>query len=259
MRNFAYYVDGALSKIICFFMGAAIAGYYVRGIGALLAFSVVFSICVSELYMHVLYGRKPKDNSADISAIEAEFCYKSDRYATDYFAAAIMKKRAVKRAGRFLGVGEVALFCRLKPVSPAPDYVVDAAAYAAGRGYKRTVIAAFVRSTEAQAAAAAIDYIDVRILSGEETARLLKSLHAMPKVISEPKKRKSVKKIFAAALSKNRANAYLFAAILTFVFSRFVRHSVYYIVAAVALLALSFAARFIAVGEKDRDKGKTRA
>ena len=110
---------------------------------------------------------------------------------------------------------------------------MDSAATAASRGYKRAVIAAFVRSSEAQSVAGEIGYIDVRILDGEETARLLKSLNA--------------------------ANAYLFAAVLTFVFSRFVRHSIYYIVAAAALLALSFAARFIRVGNDGRDKGKTRA
>ena len=259
MKNFAYYVDGALSKLICFFMGAAIAGYYVRGLIALFAFALTFSLCVSELYMHVLYGRKSKKDTAAADAVKAEFCYNSDRYAIDYFAAALTKKRTVRREDEFLGVGEVALFCRLKPSSPAPDYIVDSAATAASRGYKRAVIAAFVRSTEAQSVAGEIGYIDVRILDGEETARLLKSLNALPKIQPKAKARKSVKAVFAAALSKPRANAYLFAAVLTFVFSRFVRHSIYYIVAAATLLALSFAARFIRVGNDGRDKGKTRA
>ena len=131
---------------------------------------------------------------------------------------------------------------------------MDSAATAASRGYKCAVIAAFVRSSEVQSVAGEIGYIDVRILDGEETARLLKSLNALPKIQPKAKARKS-----AAALSKPRANAYLFAAVLTFVFSRFVRHSIYYIVAAAALLALSFAARFIRVGTAGRDKGKTRA
>ena len=69
MKNFAYYVDGALSKLICFFMGAAIAGYYVRGLIALFAFALTFSLCVSELYMHVLYGRKPKKDKRNSAII----------------------------------------------------------------------------------------------------------------------------------------------------------------------------------------------
>ena len=256
MKKFAYYVDGVLSKIVCFFMGAVIAGYYVRGLIALFAFAVTFSLCVSEVYMHVLYGRKPKENFAGLDAVKAKFCYESDRVALDYFFTALSEKRTVVREGKFIGVGEVAFFCRLKPVSPAPDYVVDAAALAASRGYERVIIAAFVVSPEAAATASEISCASVRILDGAETARLLSSLGALPDYEPKAKVRKPIKTVFAAALSKGRANAYIFASVLLFVFSRFVRHSIYYIVAAVALFALGIVVRFIPRTSK---KGKTRA
>ncbi len=256
MKKFAYYVDGVLSKTVCFFMGAVIAGYYVSGLAALFAFALTFSLCVSEVYMHVLYGRKPKKNFAGTDAVKTKFCYESDRTALDYFFDALSEKRTVRREDTFLGVGDVAFFCRLKPVSPAPDYVVDAAALAASRGYKRAVIAAFSVSPEAAATASEISYIDVRILDGAETARLLSSLGALPEYEPKTKARKPIKTVFAAALSKGRANAYIFASVLLFVFSRFVRHSIYYIVAAVALFALGLAVRFIPRTSK---KGKTRA
>ena len=69
MKSFAYYVDGALSKLTCFFIGAFIGGYYVKGLAALFAFALVFSLCVSELYLHFLYGKSDKNDSAAASAV----------------------------------------------------------------------------------------------------------------------------------------------------------------------------------------------
>lgn len=237
MKSFAYYVDGALSKLTCFFIGAFIGGYYVKGLAALFAFALVFSLCVSELYLHFLYGKSDKNDSAAVSAVKASFCYRSDEAALEHFRSAIEKKRTVKREDGFLGVGDVAFFSRIKPSSPAPDYVVDAAARASSLGYKRVVIAAFSASKEATAVATEIPYVSVRILDGNETCRLLSSLHALPSPPSA-RKRKSLNAFFGAAVAKKRAKSYFLAALLLFVFSRFVRVSVYYVVAAVALVVI---------------------
>lgn len=249
MKSFAYYVDGALSKLTCFFIGAFIGGYYVKGLAALFAFALVFSLCVSELYLHFLYGKSDKKDSAAVSAVKASFCYCSDEAALEYFRSAIEKKRTVKREDGFLGVGDVAFFSRIKPSSPAPDYVVDAAAHASSLGYKRVVIAAFSASKEAAAVAAEIPYVSVRILDGNETCRLLSSLHALPSPPSA-RKRKPLNAFFGAAVAKKRAKSYFLAAVLLFVFSRFVRVSVYYIVAAVALVVIGAVVLVVPRGEK---------
>ncbi len=249
MKSFAYYVDGALSKLTCFFIGAFIGGYYVKGLAALFAFALVFSLCVSELYLHFLYGKSDKKVSAAVSAVKASFCYCPDDDALEYFRSAIGKKRTVKREDGFLGVGDVAFFSRIKPSSPAPDYVVDAAARASSLGYKRVVIAAFSASKEAAAVAAEIPYVSVRILDGNETCRLLSSLHALP---SPPgaRKRNPLNAFFGAAVAKKRAKSYFLAALLLFVFSRFVRVSVYYVVAAVALVVIGAVVLVVPRGEK---------
>lgn len=249
MKSFAYYVDGVLSKLTCFFIGAFIGGYYINGLAALFAFALVFSLCVSELYLHFLYGKSDKKDLAAVSAVKASFCYRSDEAALEYFRSAIEKKRTVKREDGFLGVGDVAFFSRIKPSSPAPDYVVDAAARASSLGYKRVVIAAFSASKEAAAVAAEIPYVSVRILDGNETCRLLSSLHALPSPTSA-RKRKSLNAFFGAAVAKKRAKSYFLAALLLFVFSRFVRVSVYYVVAAVALVVIGAVVLVVPRGEK---------
>ena len=146
-------------------------------------------------------------------------------------------------------MGDVAFFSRIKPSSPAPDYVVDAAARASSLGYKRVVIAAFSASKEAAAVAAEIPYVSVRILDGNETCRLLSSLHALP---SPPgaRKRKPLNAFFGAAVAKKRAKSYFLAALLLFVFSRYVRVSVYYVVAAVALVVIGAVVLVVPRGEK---------
>ena len=57
MKSFAYYVDGALSKLTCIFIGEFIGGYYVKGSAALFALALVFSLCGPELYLHVIYAK----------------------------------------------------------------------------------------------------------------------------------------------------------------------------------------------------------
>ena len=89
----------------------------------------------------------------------------------------------------------------------------------------------------------------MRILDGNETCRLLSSLHALPSPPSA-RKRKPLNAFFGAAVAKKRAKSYFLAALLLFVFSRFVRVSVYYVVAAVALVVIGAVVLVVPRGEK---------
>lgn len=236
--------DGILSKLVFFGLGAIIAAYFLRSVTDILLFAALFSLCVSEAYLHFIGKR---DNAGDRKrqrAVREKFVYADDRFALDYFIKALSARREVKRRYRFADVNGVALFCRIKPAPLAADALVDMLAYAAKRGYARAVVLTDTYSPAAASAAAAFPGVETRLVDFDGVMRLLVALDAVPE-ISEKRTRRGVKAFFAAALSRERANAYLVCSLILAAFSGFTLFSVYYLVAAAILFVMSVALRFV--------------
>lgn len=247
-------IDSLLSKFIFFMPGVLIGGYFCRSVLDILIFAVIFSMCTSEIYLAIISKDSKKTRKPDKIAAAARnaFLYRSDDFALDFMFDALKKKHSVERKDGFLSVDGTALVCRIKLTPMQGDALVDLCAYLKSEGFDNAVVLTDRADSSAVQAANNISDIKVRILEFDEVYRLIKALHVTPPDdTTATKPKRSAKAVLRACVCRKRANAYLFAAAVLFIASRFVSYSVYYIVTAAVLLAVSFIARFRKNDETD--------
>ncbi len=227
-------MDNILSKFVCLSLGAIIAAYFTHNLLNIALFALIFSACVSELYLHLLDKRHtPAKPDKNVEAARNFFVYSGDGFALSYLESALKAKYEVSRERGFLSVNGVALFCRIKPALLTADTLVDMCSAAISSGYKRAVILTNGYEPNAKLALKYISEPEVRLLDFKDVYRLLKCLKALPETAA-PEIKKSKKEMLKELINRRRAGGYFMCALTLFLLSRFVGFSIYYIVAASA-------------------------
>lgn len=247
-------IDSLLSKFIFFMPGALIGGYFCRSVADVLIFALIFALCTSEIYLEIISsgsGKKRK-HGKEYDQTRNAFIYRSDDFALDFMCDALKQKHDVKRGNGFAVVDGVALICRITLAPLTGDALVDMCASVKSEGLNKAVVLTDKSDATAQIAAQNIADVNVRVLEFDEVYRLIKALRVAPPTAPEkPKEKRSKKQFFLSCISRKRANAYLFAAAVLFIASRFVAYSLYYIVTSAVLLVISCIARFNKNDEKN--------
>lgn len=178
--NLPLLLDSVLSKIVCFVFGMLTAGYFLRNITDVFLFALIFSGCGSEIYLSVISPERKPDRRQ--LATRETFVYADDRFALEFFRSALGKKYEIKRCRKFIGVRDIALFCRIKPSPLTADAFIDMYAYAVKHGYKKLVVLTDSYAPQTLEAARNIPDGSARLLNFDEVYRLIKSLKAEPAV-----------------------------------------------------------------------------
>lgn len=225
-RSFSYYADGVLSKILGVVLAAVTFSYYVRGANLIL-FSLVFGFCASEVYLFFI-DKKPTERKVP-TEIEYSLCGIGIENGTALIRS-LAGDDATERNGLVIKNGSAAVWrINFSPLSA--DDVVEIVALKRKENIGNVTILA--NRIEENATRLAYE-------AGVSVLPLAASLDALIKLGYRPAviKNKSRCGLKQTLLSKTRAKGYLVCAVMLLVSARWVRFSVWYVVAAGVMIAL---------------------
>ena len=234
--------DSVLSKVMLLFIGLIVGGYLCPSPLSAITFSIVFSVCFSGVYLAFIGKENGKVKNKNLSNYRDFFLVRSEQENLDFFASLLKKRRNVIEKQGFILVGKIALFCKIRHAPLTPDEVVSLSFLAKKEQAESVVILCDEADNSALSLAGKLT-VKTSVLRLDKVARLVNALGGDSLIPKEEKHKKRVKDFISLALSKSRAKGYLIGSITMFFLSAVTSFSLYYLVFAVVLLALSVIAK----------------
>lgn len=240
--RFPYCFDSVLSKLLFFLAGLALGGYYCHSFFNALIFSVSFSVCLSGIYLaFTARGKKSTENDL-IKRCRSFFLCRDERECLAFFKKHLLKKRNVRQSDDLLIVSGCALFCRIEYEPLRPDDVVSLSFKAARLGVRSAVILCNEAKPECDVVASSLA-VKTRVLRLSYAARLVKTLGAENEIPVLDKKKRSLGRFIASAVSSERAKHYFTGALIMLILSATTSFSVYYLASGCLLLTLAIVSK----------------
>lgn len=236
-----YLFDSLLSKLLLFFLGLVLGGYYCPSFSLAVLFGAVFSLCLSGVYLSFV-GLNEKKSAPSNEKYRSFFYELSRDERLAFFRSAIEKRRTVTDYDGFFVVSEYALFCALRYAPLSPDEVVECAAKAKRTGAKSAVILCFEADARCDEAAS-LQAVKTRVLKEKEAIKLIRALGLDERIPKLCVKRRHMHTLLSAALSRSRARGYFFGALIMLSLSGITAFSHFYLFFGCALLALALVSR----------------
>ena len=244
MKKVTTVFDTVLTFVALFLLGSVIAGYFLHS--AVLATSLTFTFAVLFFTGRLSLRRnKRKEDRRRLNDLRNKFLFSPPDYAFDHVWRAVEKKCTPQQTNGFIMGGKTAFYVCLTPDKVSSSLLAERYASAVQAGAKRLVfLSAYGGQDEALDTAKRLTQPDVEIWDWEKVYDFLASLGYPPaETLPLPAAPKQRARLLSGALKRENARRYLFTAIVTLLFARFMPYAVFYVAIAAVSLALAILCR----------------
>ena len=246
MKKLSYIIDAVITLGALTVLGAVTAGYFLKDRVMIFTFATVFALTAT--YFTGITSdrvRKKSQKSKDIEASMNKFVFSPESYAYDFTLAAISKRcEPVERSG-FILTPAAAFKPHFTPDKVSASELSKLYALALETGAKRVVVlSSFGVGSDAEKYLPMLSNPNVEIWDFNKVYDFFSRLGCTPTEKLEVKKEKKSLRGFAArALKKENARRYLFTAVVTLIFARFLPHPALYVFVSSLTLVLALLCR----------------
>lgn len=247
MKKVTALFDTVLTFVALFVLACIVAGYFLHATVAVVATALTLSLTV--LFFTGRHSVRRAAKQADKKTTEEKrnkFLFSPPSYAFDFAMRAVTRKCPAARERDGLIVAAKTAFCVcLTPDRVRTAFLAERYATAAALAVKRLVfLSAYGAEADAEDTASRLTDPATEIWDWDKTCDFFTKLGCPPTETLALPKRKRRGKILSEALSRAHARKYLFAALVTLLFARFLPYSVLYVTIAAVSLTLSLVCRF---------------
>lgn len=248
--KFSYLSDSFISKFILFSLGIVVGGYLCRNSTCAILFGLIFSLCLSEVYLIAIGKREKKKRPKDYNAVCEKLIFSGDDYVLTLLKRVLSTKHVVKKYGNYLRVDNAILLSRMRPSALSDNEFIESVNFARLRDYKTVIILTHLRPNKCDDLIKKTTDLSVKIIDFDRLYSFLRSNNALPTIVLPTKKQK-LALITKTMLDKKRAKSYFVCAFTLFVLSSLVSSSLYYLICACISLALGLAVAFLPREKKE--------
>lgn len=259
MKKVATVFDTVLTFIALFLLGSVVAGYFLRSAAAVLTTALTFTLAVLFFTGRLSLRRKRrKESKRRLNDLCNKFLFSPPAYAFDHVWRAVEKKCTPQRKNGLIMGGATAFHVCLTPDKVSASLLAERYASAVQAGAKRLVfLSAFGAQDDVLDTAKRLCSPTVEIWDWEKVYDFLLRLGCPPtETLPLPAAPKQKIRFFDAALKRENARRYLFTAIITLLFARFMPFAVFYVAVAAVSLSLAILCR---IDITQRAKNKKRS
>ncbi len=237
MNKLSYIFD----KVLTFFIGLLLGGYFLTSSIDRLVFSVTFSVCLTEA-LRLLSSKKNPPTDKRYKPVLEHLFLSSPTLPLSLLVSPLEKVyKTAKYKGKFIfldGEKAIASSFTIEPLSPDALIELNCSAKAFGVEKLSVICSSFTPKT-----AEIAKLLQIKLIDYDALFAVMKRLNCLPKINEKPpvKRRVKLRKLF----SRKRALPLLLCAISLLLFSRFTAFSIYYIVSAVFCLLLALFSLFL--------------
>lgn len=221
-------LDGFLSKLFLFFVGALVGGFYCHDYFSALVFAVIFSLCVGEIYLIAVGKRKKLSRNKKDDVILSALVHSPSSDIEKSISSALSLRFGVS-SNEIIIINDCAVFCAFSPSPLSSSEVKRFADICHAKSLKKTIILCNSADPTVDKFISAWSGERIIVLDGDKTIDFLTRLDALPK-IKVPSKRENRLTLLRSAISKERARAYFVSGFIMIAFSAFVTRSIYFVV-----------------------------
>ncbi|MCI8458139.1 MAG: hypothetical protein HFE46_00510 [Clostridia bacterium] len=256
MKKISSLFDTLLTFAALFLLSCVTAGYFVRSTPAVLASACTFTFAV--LFFTGIFSRrrrKPKEKQKKLNELRNKFLFSPPDYALDFTEQAVRKKCEPKRQDGFILSDKTAFCVCLTPEKVRTAFLAERYAAAARLGVARLVfLSAYGAEEDAAQTVEQLREPAAEIWDWEKVYEFFASLGCPPTqtlTLAAPAKQRS--RAIRNAFVRRNARRYLFAAIVTLLFARFMPYGALYVIIASLSLVAALVCR---TGIAERRKAK---
>lgn len=247
MKKPSVIIDTALTLAALFFLGCIVMGYFTRNTGSILCAAAVFSLTVTFFTGRLTEKRHmPQKKKRKLDDLMNKFVFSPHDYAYRFTLDALTDKCAVKEENGLILAGGTAFCVRLTGEKVSTAVLAERYAAATQLRAKRLVIlSAYGAEQDALETAKLLSAPTAEIWDFCKVYAFFVYLKHPPTetLRLKPTRKKKFGAVFSIALRRENARRYLFSAIVTLLFARFLPYSVFYVVIAAISLVLAILCR----------------
>ena len=246
MKKLSNIIDTVITLGALAVLGAVTAGYFLRDRVMIFTFAAVFSLATT--YFTGITSRRVRVKSQkakDMEAVMNKFVFSPESYAYDFTLSAISRRCTPEEKNGFILTPSAAFKPHFTPDKVSAAELSKLYAAALETGAKRMVVlSSFGASDDALKYIPMLTSPKVEIWDFNKAYDFFSHLGCTPSDKLEVKKEKKSFRGFAAgALKRENARRYLFTAVVTLVFARFLPHPALYIFVSALTLVLALLCR----------------
>ena len=238
MNKFSRLFDGLLSKVTLFFVGLIIGGYYCSYLVDIVLFAMIFCVCVGQIYIELIDGKKEIKPSKIDSAILEKLTYTPVIDTTNALLVALSSLSPTLDNGKIV-INDRVIHLAFTPNSLSAN---DIYSLVGSSKYSKHLILANGFTPDG------LDFCskwagDVTTLSGTTAVEFFRKAGTLPSVSVLSGKEKRAK-LLGLIIGKNRARGYFTCAFSVLILSAFTMRSIYFTLFASLAFALGIISLF---------------
>lgn len=246
MKKPSVIIDTVLTFAAIFLLCAVVAGYFTSDKAYTVPAALIAALAVTFFTSRLSAKRRlPKKRKRKLGELLNKFIFSTPAYAYDHVLDAIKSKHAVAEQNGFIVSGGTAFYVKIDPEKIGFSTLAERYSAAAEIKAERLVIlSAYGADTQTAETARLLSAPKTEIWDFEQVYRLLAHLgHAPTETLVLTRPRKKLGAAIRGALSRENARGYLFTAIVTLLFARFMPYSVLYVAVSAVAVTLSVLCR----------------
>ena len=246
MKKLSYIIDTVITLIALFVLGAVTAGYFLRDTVMITTFATVFSLATTYFTgITSDRARKKSQKAQDIDAIRNKFVFSKGDYGYDITLKAISNRCTPIQKDGFILTPAAAFKPYFTPDKVSAQELSKLYSAAIGTGAKKLVVlSSYGASSDAMKYLPMLEAPKVEIWDFNKTYDFFSCLRSAPTEKLEARKdKKSFKRFALVALKRENSRRYLFTAVVTLIFARFLPHPALYIFVSALTLVLALLCR----------------
>ena len=246
MKKLSYFIDTVITLAALFVLGGVTAGYFLSDTVMIVTFSAVFSL--SATYFTGMSSRRTRrktEKAQNIDAVRNKFVFSPSSYAYDFTIKAISRRCTPIEKNGYILTPAAAFKPHFTPEKVSAAELSKLYAAATETGAKRLVVlSSYGLSEDAVKYLPLLDSPKVEIWDFNKTYDFYSHLGSTPtETLKIRKDKKSLRGFTLVALQRKNARRYLFTAVVTLIFARFLPYSALYIFVSALTLVLALLCR----------------